>query len=368
MIILHSVIRVAIAAVFAVVGFAGTATAASVADFYKGKKIRILISSGAGGGYDQYARVMGRHLGRHIPGKPDMIPQNMPGAGGMKMMNFAYNKGAKDGTVMFTLHQNLPMYQAMGARGVRFDARKLIGIGRLTQSNELIAAWHTAPVKNLKDAYKMQLIVGSTGASSNSTVYPHLARNMLGLKFKVISGYNSGSEVTLAMERGEIQGFGSYAWASMKVRKPEYMSKKLITPLVQFGLKREKVWPNTPLATELAKTPEDKAAMEVVAIGPLFGRSYWMAPGVPKARVKAVRDGFQAMLKDPKFLKDFNRQKMLLRPATGPELEALVTKLFAAPQASLDRLKGAMVKSGGGRCQDYTAFKRCRKKKKKKKK
>lgn len=353
------------AAVALSAGFGG---GTSAADFYAGKTLRVLVSSGPGGGYDLYARTLGRHIGRHIPGDPRVIAQNMPGAGGMKLLNFAYNKGAQDGTIVFTLHQNLPMYQRMGARGVQYDARKIQSIGRLSAGNELLLASAKAPVNSYKDLYENELIVGSTGASSNSTVYPYLARNMLGLKFKVIAGYKSGTEVRLAMERGELQGMGSWSLGSMMASGPEYMKPGALKPMIQFGFKREKEWPDAPLATELAKTDEDKAAMRVVAIGPEIGRSYWVGPKVPKDRVGILRAAFAKMLDDPKFKTDFERQRMLPRFATGEEMEGYIAEIFAAPQSAIERLRGAMTKTGGGRCQDYSAIEKCRTKKAKKKK
>lgn len=341
---------------------------ARAADFYAGKTIKVMVSSGAGGGYDLYARTMARHIERHIPGSPRIIAQNMPGAGGMKLLNFAYNAAPQDGTVIFTLHQNLPMYQRMGAKGVQYDARKIQSIGRLSAGNELLLAHPRSGVKSYKDLYERELIVGSTGASSNSTVYPYLARNMLGLKFKVIAGYKSGTEVRLAMERGELQGMGSWSLGSMYASGVEYLKPGAIVPIVQYGFKREKEWPDAPLAIELAKTDEDKAAMKVVAIGPEIGRSYWVGPGVPKDRVGILRAAFTKMLDDPKFKKDFERQRMLPRFATGEEMEGFIRQIFEAPQASIERLRGAMTKAGGGRCQDYSALEKCRSKKKKKKK
>lgn len=363
----RSILRVG-GALAASVLAASVSSGAQAADFYAGKTLRILVSSGPGGGYDLYARTLGRHINRHIPGEPRVIAQNMPGAGGMKLLNFAYNKGAQDGTIIFTLHQNLPMYQRMGARGVKYDARKIQAVGRLSAGNELLLASAKAPHKSYKDLYEKELIVGSTGASSNSTVYPYLARNMLGLKFKVISGYKSGTEVKLAMERGELQGMGSWSLGSMMTSGPEYLKPGAMTPIVQFGFKREKEWPDAPLATELAKTPLDKQALEVVAIGPEIGRSYWVGPKVPKDRVAILRAAFTKMLGDPKFKADFKRQRMLERFATGEEMEGYIKQIFAAPDAAVDRLKGAMTKSGGGRCQDYSAAAKCRAKKKKAKK
>ncbi len=346
----------------------GAASPVSAADFYKGKTINLMISSGAGGGYDLYARILGRHIDRYIPGHPNVVAQNMPGAGGMKLLNHAYKVAKQDGTVMFTLHQNLPMFQRMGARGIKYDARKIQGVGRLSAGNELLLASNASGIKSYKDLYEKEIIVGSTGASSNSTVYPYLARNMLGLKFKVISGYKSGTEVQLAMERGELQGMGSWSLGSMYASGPQYVKPGAMVPLVQFGPKREVEWPNAPTVMELAKTAEDKAALQVVVQGPEIGRSYWVGPGVPAARVKILRTAFNEMIKDKKFLSEFKRQRMLERFATGEEMEAVIKAIFDAPQSSIDRLRATMTKTGGGRCQDYSKSNVCRKKKSKKKK
>ncbi|HEX9808688.1 MAG TPA: hypothetical protein VGC25_03680 [Alphaproteobacteria bacterium] len=343
------------------------AVPAPAADFYAGKTLNILVSSGPGGGYDLYARMLGRHIDRHIPGNPSVVAQNMPGAGGMRLLNHAYRVAPQDGTVIFTLHQNLPMYQRMGARGVQYDALKIQGIGRLSAGNELLLASAASGVKSYKDLYEREVVVGSTGASSNSTVYPYLARNMLGLKFKVIAGYKSGTEVRLAMERGELQGMGSWSLGSIYASGPEFLKPGALVPLVQFGFKPEKEWPGAPVVTALAKSAEDKAALEVVALGPEIGRSYWAGPGVAKDRVQVLRAAFNTMIKDPKFLDEFERQRMLPRFATGEEMEGYIKQIFAAPQSAIDRLRGAMTRTGVGRCEDYSKAAVCAKKKAKKK-
>lgn len=342
--------------------FAGGAAAE---EFYKGKTVSVLISSDAGGGYDLYARILARHIDRHIPGKPTMLAQNMPGAGGMRLLNHAYNMARQDGTTFFTLHQNLPMFQRMGARGVKYDARNIRSIGRLSAGNELLLASATSGFRSYKDLYQREIVVGSTGASSNSTVYPYLATNMLGLRFKVVIGYKSGTEVQLAMERGELQGMGSLALGSMYATAPQFLKPGAIVPLVQFGMKREREWPDAPTVVELAKSPEDKAALEVVAVGPEIGRSYWVGPKVPAERLADLRKAFSETIKDARFLDEFTRQRMLARFATGEEMDGYIKTLFAAPQSSIDRLREAMTKGGTGRCQDYSKGASCTEAKKK---
>ncbi len=334
------------------VALAGTSASAQD-DFYRGKTVSMMISSDVGGGYDLYARFLARNIDRHIPGNPTVVAQNMPGAGGMRLLNHAYNVAPQDGTVIFTLHQNLPMFQRMGAKGVQYDARRIRSIGRLSAGNELLLASVKSGFKSYKDLYDKEIVVGSTGASSNSTVYPYLARNMLGLQFRVILGYRSGTEVQLSMERGELQGMGSLALGSMYASAPQFLQPGAIVHLVQFGMEREKEWPNAPTVMELAKSEEDKAALAVVAIGPEIGRSYWVGPGVPEDRLKTLRAAFNATVKDPKALEEFEKLKFLARFKTGEEMDEYIKVLFAAPDSSIDRLRDAMTKGTSSRCQDY---------------
>lgn len=348
------------------------AAADPIADFYKGKRMTILISSRAGSGYDVYARLLGRNLGRHIPGNPKITPKNMPGAGGMRLLNHAYNKAPKDGSTLFTLHFNLPLWQAIGGSGVRYDAGKIIGLGRLVASNAVIGVWSesNSKVTSLADATKRQAIIGSTGATSNSTIYPIMLNNLLGTKFKVVHGYAGAFGVFLAMERGEIDGFGSYSYLSFKAVKPHYLEKKMFHPIVQWGPKREAGWSHIPTAIDLAKTATDRKAMAIASSGPRIGFSYFMPPKVPKARVRALRNAFNAMVKDKTFLAEAKQLKMSLRTATGQEIEKIVTDVLNSPPDAIARLKDLRVrKDRKVGCKQFSSKgKFCRKKRKRKKK
>jgi tripartite-type tricarboxylate transporter receptor subunit TctC len=350
-------------AVLAGILLAGAAFADPIADFYQGKRITFLISGPAGSGYDQYARLLARGLPQHIPGNPTIVPQNMPAAGGMVLLNTAYNSGPRDGTLIFTMHFNLPLYQAMGGRGVHYDAGKLIGLGRLLASNAVIgvSAKSKSGVKTLADAMKREAVIGATGASSNSAVFPIIMNNMLGTRFKVIIGYEGEDGVFLAMQRGETDGFGSYSYLTFKSVHPDYLTQKLFYPLVQFGSKREEDWSDVPTAAEAAKTPIDKRAMELASSGPEIGFSYFMPPDLPKERVAALRKAFDDMVKDPAFLNDAKRAKMFLRTASGPEVEAIVKNVLTAPPNVIERLTQLMVEKGGVRCADYTKAEFCAK-------
>lgn len=344
------------------------AVADAVSSFYAGKQITLLISSGVGGGYDLYGRLLARHMGKHIPGHPDIIPRNMPGAGGMRVLNFAYNQGARDGTLMFTLHIGLPLYQALGKHGVRYNAAKIIGIGRLAAGNACTCVWHTSSVRSYGDSLKHAVVVGATQASSNSAVFPTVAARLLGAKIKVITGYKSSQQIILAMERGEVQGLGSEALASMQASFPKFITNHLVYPLFQWGLRREKAWANVPLASELAKDPTDRKAIEVLSAQMDIGRSYYLPPGVAKNRVRALRRAVKATVRDPAFIADAKKERADIRYATGEATEQMIANVLTAPHAALERLKTAITVRSAGRCQQYTTASACRSAKKKKNK
>jgi tripartite-type tricarboxylate transporter receptor subunit TctC len=337
------------------------AKADPVADFYKNKQIDLMISADEGSGYDSYARLLARHLGDHIPGKPTIIPENMPGAGGMIVANDAYNSAPRDGTTMFTLHFTLPLYQAMGGQSVRFDAQKFPAIGRLLASNVVIGVWSKSKsgVHNIDDALKKTSTIGSTGMTSNSTVYPMILNHMIGTKFKVVSGYRGEGDIFLAMERGEVDGFGGYSYLTLKSVKQDYLTKKLFDPIVQWGAKREAAWPDVPTATDLAKTPTDKRAMEIASAGSDIGFSYFLPPGVPADRVAAIRKAFQDMLVDPAFLADAKQARLDLRPDSAADVEAMVKNVVTAPPAVTERLASLMAVNGVVDCQQYASSSMC---------
>lgn len=340
------------------------AKAETVAEFYKGKDISLLIDSRPGPGYDFFGRLLAAHMGRHIPGHPRIVVKNMPGAGGMKCLNFAYNQGAHDGSMFFTLHTALPLQQALGQRGVRYDARQLISIGRIAAGNSVTAVWHTTGVKTLADLQGKSVAVGGSSATSNTTIFPIVAKRLLGAKFTVVVGYSGMHEVMLAMERGEIQGFGNFTLASLRSSYPDFLSKHLINPLIQWGFHSESVWKNIPLALDLAKTPVARKAIEVLLSEIELGRSYYLPPRVPKDRVAALRKAVKDTVNDPSFEKQAEKAHADIRYAAGPEMEKIIEDTVSAPKDAIELLKTAMVLSGNGRCNQYSNAKVCRKKKK----
>lgn len=360
-------IFVALAPFLLALAGSSAARADAVADFYQGKRITMLVSAAPGPAYDLFARMLANHMGQYIPGKPGFLPRNMPGAGGMVAANFAYTQGARDGTLIFTLHIALPLQQALGQNGVRFDARKLIGVGRLSAGNTVTGAWHTSGITSYRELYDRELLVGGGQATSNTTMFPTVARNLFGMKIKVIAGYKSLSEQMLAMERGEIKGLGSISLVTLTNWKKEYLTQKKFVPLFQWGLRREKDMPDIPTVGELARTPTDRKAIEVLAAQMDLGRSFFMPPGVPADRVAALRKAFDATIRDKGFLAEAKRADSDILYGSGPEMEQVIAGVLDAPPEAIARLKEAMVNRSGGRCEEYSGATSCAKKSKKKK-
>lgn len=305
--------------------------------FYKGRKIDIVIGFTVGGGYDAYARILARHMGEHIPGKPTLVPRNMTGAGSRVAANFVYSVAPKDGSVMGIADQSIPLEQALGDSGIKFDSREFQWIGNVIADNNIVATWHTSPVKTIADAQKIESTMGATGYNT-SAQYPTVLNQTIGTKFKVILGYPGGNEVNLAMERGEVQGRGSNAWASYKSTKPEWVRDNKIHILAQVGLKRASDLPNVPLLQELTNNPQDQAALRLLSAPTAIGRPFFAPPGTPADRVKALRVAFDATMKDKAFLDEAEKGGMDVNPVSGEELQKIVADIIDAPAAVKKRL------------------------------
>jgi tripartite-type tricarboxylate transporter receptor subunit TctC len=313
----------------------------SVESFYKGRKIDIVIGFSVGGGYDAYARVLARHMGDHIPGKPLLIPRNMTGAGSRVAASFVHGVAAKDGTVMGIADQSIPLEQALGDSGVKFDSREFNWIGNVVADNNILATWHTAPIKTIDDAKTIEITMGATGFNTSSQ-YPTVLNQMIGTKFKVIMGYPGGAEVNLAMERGEVQGRGSNSWASYKGTKPEWVKEGKVVVLAQVGLKRAPDLPNVPLLQELATNDQDRAAMKLLSAPTAIGRPFFAPPGVPADRVKALRAAFDATMTDKNFLDEAAKLNLDVNPVSGEDLQKIVADIIDAPEGVKKRLSDAL--------------------------
>jgi tripartite-type tricarboxylate transporter receptor subunit TctC len=292
-------------------------SAQSVADFYRGKSISMVIATSPGGDYDLRARLLARHIGRHIPGEPAIIPRNMPGAVGVQAANWLATVAPRDGTVIHAIMQNMSAYQALGGSSVEFDTRKFFWIGNTTDTPNVINSWHTTGIKTVQDVMTRELVVGAPGTATSSVYYPKALNELVGTKFKIVSGYPGGNDVNLAMERGEVGGRGSNSWASWKATHPQWLAEKKILILVQIALKRHPELADVPTMIELAKNDEDRAVLEFLSADIPINRAYVTTPGTPAERVAALRRAFEATMKDPAFLAEAAKSNIDISPSSG---------------------------------------------------
>ena len=323
-------------------GLASPASADGVADFYRGKQINLVIGYGPGGGYDIYARLLGRFIGAHIPGNPTIVPQNMPGAGSRSAANWLALIAPKDGTVIACLSQATPTDQVLEQPGVRFDSRKFNWIGNLSVVNNILFVSAASGVTTIDEAKKKPLAIGASGASSPSVLYPQVSNNLLGTKFKIISGYPGGGDINIAVERHEVDGRGSDSWASLKSTHPDWIRDHTINILFQVGPRREKDLPDVPLWTELAQNEEQRQVLEILSGDVSVGRPILTAPDVPADRVKALRQAFDETMRDPQFIEAAKQANMEINPMSGEELQRVVERIVTPSPGVLAIVKKAI--------------------------
>lgn len=313
--------------------------------FYKGKTISVIIPSSAGGGYDTYARLLARHMGQYLPGKPDMVPMNMPGAGGKVAAAYIFNVAPKDGTVIGETYPQGLTEGAFGRRDlVKYDTRAFTFIGSMNGEPYYCFARTDAPVKSLKDLQSKELIVGATGQGSSTSMSPALLNNLIGAKFKIISGYRGSSQVILATLKNEVQGWCGMGWSSIRGAAEAELNKGALRVLFQEnGQPNERVRTmKLDRATDFAKSAEDRRIMDLIYSQQIFGRPFLAPPGIPDARTKELRTAFDAAMKDPKLKEEADKLNADLRPMTGQELQAIIEDLYSTPRAVLDRAAAAL--------------------------
>jgi tripartite-type tricarboxylate transporter receptor subunit TctC len=324
---------------------ASLSTAASaqdaVAKFYKGKTITMIIGLSPGGGYDIYARFVGQHLVKHIPGHPSFLARNMTGAGGLVSANHLYNVAPKDGTTLGAPQRGVPFEPLTGGAGhkAQFDPLKFNWIGSANSETSVAVAWHTTGITSYKDLFTKEIVFAGTGAGTESVVMPYVMANLLGFKVKVIAGYPGGSQMDLAMERGEVGGRGTYSWSSFVAKRMDWLRDKKVSILYQQALEKHPDLPNVPLVLDLAKNDDDRKLLELEMIPLLFGRPYMAPPDVPKDRVAALRKAFDETMKDPAFLAAAKKARMTVNPTPGVETQKLVAKYAATAPAVVERAR-----------------------------
>ncbi len=329
----------ALAAIIISASGAPAAKADAIADFYKGKKLTLIISSSVGGGYNRYARTVARHIGKYIPGNPAISAKNMPGAGGIKATNYLYNVAAQDGSTIGSISNTVLFEPLWSNKLARFDVHKFNWIGSANSEVSMIVVWHTAPVKTLQDLLKTEITVGATGAASTPAFFGRLQNALLGTKMKIINGYKSMTTAFFAMEKGEVDGFPSAFYSSLKSRWGHMLDKKQIRILVQVGLKKHPELPHIPLAHEIASSEENRALFKLASAPLAIGRPSVAPPGVPKDRVKALRAAFAAAMKSAGYIKDAKKQRLETGNwVSGARIDGIIKSSYNAPRPVVMRL------------------------------
>jgi tripartite-type tricarboxylate transporter receptor subunit TctC len=313
------------------------ASAQAPAGFYAGKTVNMIIGFGPGGGYDLWARTLARHIGKHLPGNPTVLPQNLDGAGSFRAANYIYNVAPKDGTVMGLIARDAPLGPLTGAPGAQFDSTKMSWLGTPTTETNVCIAYKNAQVKTAQDLLTKQLIVGDTGIGTGTHSYPKALNELLGMKFKIVGGYPSSSDVFLAMERGEVEGICE-SLDSVSGKRADWIKDKTVNILFQGGTQPNPELKDIPFVVDLAKNDQDKKAIEFLYAGQGIGRPFVAPPGLPPERLKMMRDAFNATMKDPEFIAEVKQRKLDLEPETGEHLEALILKIYATPRPIVDKI------------------------------
>ncbi|HXF53280.1 MAG TPA: tripartite tricarboxylate transporter substrate-binding protein [Hyphomicrobiaceae bacterium] len=316
--------------------------AQSPAEFYKGKTVTFYVGLSPGGGYDQNARLVAKYIGKYIPGQPEVIVKNMPGGGGIVMTNYVANAAPKDGLHIGAPQRGIPFVPLLDENSqAKYDPLKLNWLGSANADTSVAVVTKKAGIKSWKDLKTKEVIVAGTGVGTESVVVPYVLRNILGFKYKVIAGYPGGSEMNLAMQRGEVDGRGTFSWTSLKPHYKEWIESGEMVILYQQGLRKHPDLPNVPLVTDLAENDDQKKLLELQFTAFELGRPYFVADEVPADRVAVLRRAFDQAMKDKELLADAEKQNLEVNPATGEEMQEMLKRVYATPKALVARLQEA---------------------------
>jgi tripartite-type tricarboxylate transporter receptor subunit TctC len=336
-------IRLAVAAAAIVAALDGAATQAQAQtpeQFYAGKTIDFVIGYPPGGSNDVWSRLIARYIGKHIPGKPNVVPKNMPGAGSFLAVNTVYSVSPKDGTVIAIGAPTTALDEKLGTKGVRFKTAELNWVGRVDSLINIVFMWHTSKVKTFADAQKYESTLSGTGAGSTVSIYPTVMNNVFGTKFKLIMGYKGSAAAQLAVQRGEVEGH-STSWVAVKVGHPDWWPSKTISILVQFSLKRHPDLPDIPTAVDLARNDEERQILSAIVAAAEIGSAFFTTPGVPPDRLNALRRAFDATMQDKDFLADVKKTRLAVSPMKGEDLQQLVKRVSDLRPDLLEKVRHA---------------------------
>jgi len=312
------------------------------ADYYAGKQVKMIIGLGAGGGYDLWARTLARHIGRHLPGNPTVISQNMEGAGSFRAANYMANQAPRDGTVLALIARDASLGPITGNPGAQFDPTRFSWLGTTTTETNVCIAYKTATVRTVQDLIERELMVGDNGAGTGTGNYPKALNQLLGLKFKIIRGYSSSVDVVLAMERGEVEGYCE-SLESVIGKRPDWISSRTVHVLFQGGVKPNPDLPGVPFVNDLAKSEDDRRAIEFLYAGQGIGRPFFAPPGLAPELHAMMRAAFAATMRDPEFIAEVRQRKLTLAPEDGEYMERLINRIYATPRPIVERV-AALIK------------------------
>jgi tripartite-type tricarboxylate transporter receptor subunit TctC len=315
------------------------AKAQSVEEFYRKNPVQLLIGFPVANAYDTYGRAVARHLGKHIPGNPTVVPVNRPGAGSLTVANALYNTAPKDGATIAHFNRSIALEPLMGNSAAKFDGRKFTWLGSVGSEVSLCVGWHTAAVKRWDDFFTTEFVAGAAGLGADTGVFPTVLKNVFGARIKIITGYPGGGEMSIAMERREIDGRCGWSWSGVKSSKPEWLAGKQINILVQLGLQKSPELPDVPLIIDQATTDEQRQILRLIFSRQEFAWPFAAPPDIPADRARALRDAFAATLKDPEFLADAKKIQIDVSPVSAAAVDRLIGELYASPEAILTKLR-----------------------------
>jgi len=322
----------------------GLACAAGVEDFYRGRNVTMVIGYSVGGGYDAYARLLGRYFGKHIPGNPAIVPEQMTGAGSLRSANFIYSVAAKDGSVFGTFSRSMGISPLVDK--AEFDSRKFTWLGSVTDDNTICVTWNTSPIKTWDDFLTKPSKFGGEGAGSDPDIWTLLYKNVFGARARLVSGYPGTNDTVLAMERGEIDGLCGISWSTIKTRHPEWLTSHSVNIIVQAALKQEPEISSVPLATELTKTPEQLQIIKLLLVSQAMARPFAAPPDIPADRKAGLISAFDATMKDADFLAEAHKLNFDVRPVSATAIDAMLAEVYQTPKDVIARATKAISSEG----------------------
>jgi len=315
-------------------------------DFYRGKTVSLLIGIQAGGAYDGYARLIARHLGRHIPGEPAVVPQNMPGAASVVLANYLYTAAPRDGLVVGAVQRGMPLnplYSAGGASAARYDAARFTWIGSMSRESGVLLAMRRSGLNNFADLFDKELIVGAEGGgTSDSELFAHLTNTVLGTRARIVSGYRGSTDVLLAIENGEVDGIFVGGWTGIRDKANPWLASKAAKLLVQLAVRSDPMFPDVPLIMDYAHDDRQRQILRLAFTSQLWGRPYVAPPGLPPERTRLLREAFQATARDGAFLAEAKKLGFDIVPLSGEEMAGLIAALYAAPPDIIEATRAAL--------------------------